>query len=123
MSTKGCSSTPIYLNEDIIESINDQHLILIPEKEGIKVKEYCESESYDVVFKPSLLEIPKNCKVKINNEQYINNQDILTNNKPLILPNININYEKIKENKAHYEKNKFRYHHTIKKTKYNVTNT
>lgn len=100
-----CEAIQVDINYPIIESINSRYVIAIPAETPVKLNKQCISNEYIFIEEPSLIEIPRNCGIKINDSQFWNTQEDLPS-KPLKLPKIEV--EKI--NQRYLEENPINLH-------------
>lgn len=89
-----CEAIHVDINYPIIESISGQYVMVIPAKDAVKLYKQCVSNEYIFIEEPSLIEIPRNCGIKINDSQFWNKEEVIPA-KPLNLPKIKV--EKISQ--------------------------
>lgn len=70
-SNQSCQTTDVYVEQDIVEPINDAYIIIIPANK-ITIEKQCNEHGYEEVTLPQLIYLPQRCSVSINGYTYDN---------------------------------------------------
>lgn len=85
--SQNCQLTKVTISTPIIQSITNQYILAIPNNEKLKVHKNCINKEIIFVEEPSVINIPLNCGISIQNTQFWNKEEI-ENGKPFSLPPI-----------------------------------
>lgn len=66
-----CQTNEIYIQQDIIEPVNDAYIITIPAKQ-LQIEKLCIQHGFTEITTSQLIHIPKQCSVKIKGYTYTN---------------------------------------------------
>lgn len=94
--SQDCGTTKVEISAPIIHSITNQYILAIPSNQELKVHKICENKEIIFVESPSLINIPINCGIRIQNTQFWNTEETIKGS-PFYLPPIKLNEFKPRE--------------------------
>ncbi|XP_056641536.1 uncharacterized protein LOC130448273 [Diorhabda sublineata] len=70
-----CQILEVNIEETIIQQVTTKEVLIMPIQQE-KILSKCQSDRYLEIEEPSLVKIPENCELWINNQRYINDDEI-----------------------------------------------
>lgn len=82
---QNCEIIKVNVSTPIVQPITSEYALAIPSKDDLKMQKSCENNEIAILKGPSLISIPMNCGIIINNIQIWNKEEIIKGS-PFLLP-------------------------------------
>ena len=95
-----CQITKVEVSTPILHTVSNQYVLAIPANRKLKAHKSCENNEIIIIENPSLINIPLNCGLSIEQTKFWNYKKVLKGS-PFFLPPlkfINLNLSKLNQN-------------------------